>query len=184
MARIDRKNNREFDIRKDETFTEWKIRKGQENNMPSSLSEKNSQRNAIGLCERTNKKKNVCKCPKCVGRRNKNKGRRKQNTVKKALKIPDNKYMAQNGHEENWQVSFRVEVKSGKQIQPLVNAFNKGKEQSDVAHKAIGTGSKPFIHIAMPDGTNNGIVSFNLDDLENVCYEVLQNFGYDIYKMS
>ena len=171
--------NREFDIRDDETYSDWKRRKAEEKNLPGSLSQKNSRRNSIGNCDRTGEKKNRCKCPKCVGKRNKNKGRRKQNQVKKALKIPDNKYHSQNGHEENWAVNFRVEVKSGKQIQPLVNAFYKGKQQSDIAHMSIGTGSKPFIHIAMPDGSTNGIVSFELNDIENVCYEILQNFGYE-----
>ena len=171
--------NREFDIREDETYSDWKRRKNQENGLNGSLSQKNNSKSFIGDCDRTGEKKNKCKCPKCVGRKNKNKGRRKQNLAKKALKIPDSKYMSQNGHEENWAVNFRVEVKSGKQIQPLVNAFNKGKQQSDVAHLSIGSGSKPFVHIAMPDGSTNGIISFELNDLENICYEVLQNFGYE-----
>ena len=176
---INTPNNREFDIREDETFSDWKRRKGEENNLPKSISQKNSSKASIGLCDRTNEKKNVCKCPKCVGRRNKNKGRRKQNLARKALKIPNSKFMSQMGHEENWATGIRVEVKSGKQIQPLVTAFYKGKQQSDLAHLAIGTGSKPFAHIAMPDGSNTGIISLELKDLENFCYEVLKNFGYE-----
>ena len=38
---------------------------------------------------------------------------------------------------------------------------------------------KPFIQVSMPDGTTKGIVSFELDDIENVCMEVLKNFGYE-----
>ena len=91
--------NREFDIREDETYSDWKRRKNQENGLNGSLSQKNNSKSFIGDCDRTGEKKNKCKCPKCVGRRNKNKGRRKQNIAKKALKIPDIKYMSQNGHE-------------------------------------------------------------------------------------
>ena len=36
------KNNRDFDIRDDETFTDWKIRKNQENGLTGSLSQSNS----------------------------------------------------------------------------------------------------------------------------------------------
>ena len=39
--------------------------------------------------------------------------------------------------------------------------------------------SKPFIQVSMPDNSTKGIVSFELDDIENVCVEVLKNFGYD-----
>jgi hypothetical protein len=73
-------NNREFDIREDETYTDWKIRKSQERNLPSSMSQRNSNRNSIGLCPNTKQKKNTCKCKTCIARRNRNKGRRKQSS--------------------------------------------------------------------------------------------------------
>ena len=33
----------DFDIRPDETYTDWKIRKGQEKNLPPSVSQKNKK---------------------------------------------------------------------------------------------------------------------------------------------
>ena len=38
-------NNREFDIQPDETYQDWKIRKSQERNLPSSMSQRNSSKN-------------------------------------------------------------------------------------------------------------------------------------------
>ncbi len=174
------KNNREFDIRDDETYQDWKIRKSQENNLPSSMSQKNSGKNSIGVCPNTKSRKNICKCKTCIARRNRNKGRRKQNQARKLLKIPSNRFHGADAHEENWSTGLRVEVKSGKQVQPLITVFNRGKLQSDKAHMAYGGMSKPFCHVAMPDGSNSGIISLDIKDLENFCVEVLKNFGYEM----
>jgi len=57
--------------------------------------------------------------------------------------------------------------------------FYKCKAQSDTAHNAIGGKNKPFMQISMPDNSTNGIVSFEINDIENICVEVLKNFGYD-----
>ena len=48
-----------------------------------------------------------------------------------------------------------------------------------MSHKAFGGMSKPFIQVSMPDNSTKGIVSFELDELENVCVEALKNLGYD-----
>jgi hypothetical protein len=96
------------------------------------------------------------------------------------LKIPSNRFAGADAHEENWSTGIRVEVKSGKQVGPFATAFYKGKLQSDTNHKAIGTGSKPFAYVAMPDGKNTGIIALEIQDLENFCLEVLKNFGYSL----
>jgi hypothetical protein len=142
------------------------------------IGQSNSQKNSHGRCDRTQLIKKDCHCTKCRNRRNRAKGRTKQNIVRKKLNIPSNRFHGADAHEENWIAGFRAEVKAGKQIQPLATAFYKAKAQSDANHKSIGSQSKPFIHIAMPDGTTNGIISFELNDVENVCVEILTNFGY------
>ena len=68
---------------------------------------------------------------------------------------------------------------TGKQVEPLSKIFYKSKTQSDISHRAFGGMSKPFIQVSMPDGSTKGIVSFELDEIENVCVEVLKNFGYE-----
>ena len=40
--------NREFDIREDETYSDWKRRKNQENGLNGSLSQKNNSKSFIG----------------------------------------------------------------------------------------------------------------------------------------
>lgn len=180
MGQIKSKEPDEFDIRPDETYSDWKRRKSEEKNLPKSMSEKNSSKRSIGLCENTNEKKNLCKCRKCINRRNRSKGRRKQNQARKLLKIPSNRFAGADAHEENWLGGLRVEVKSGKQVQPLANVFYKGKRQSDFNHIAIGSEKKPFAHVSMPDGTTGGIISLEIKDLENFCVAVLENFGYEI----
>ncbi len=164
--------------REDETYSDYKRRKYA--NKGKSISQPNSVMRSVGDCDNTKLKKNICKCKTCVARRNRNKGRRKQNRARKLLKIPNNRFAGADAHEENWQTGIRVEVKSGKQIQPLVNAFNKGKAQSDANHVAIGSEYKPFCHVAMPDGSTTGIISLEIKDLENFCIEVLKNFGYEL----
>jgi len=158
-----------------ESFAEYKARKTSHS---KSLSQPNSLRNQHGKCKYSKLEKHKCKCRTCINRRSRNKGRRKQNLVRKKLKIPNNKFYGADAHEENWSAGFRVEVKAGKQVQPVATLFYKCKAQSDTAHNAIGGKSKPFIQVSMPDNSTNGIVSFELDDIENICVEVLKNFGY------
>ena len=120
-----------------------------------------------------------CDCRKCINRRSRAKGRRKQNLARKKLGIKDNRFHGADAHEENWATGLRVEVKAGKQCNPLSTFFYKCKKQSDDSHRAFGGLSKPFIQVSMPDNSTKGIVSFELDDIENVCVEALKNLGYE-----
>ena len=153
--------NREFDIRDDETFSDWKRRKHEEQGL-QGLGQKN-RKNREGWSE--NQKR---------GLTNKNKGRRKQNLARKKLKIPDTKFRSQMGNEESWQGQVRVEVKAGKQVQPLWTKYQKAKEQSD-KNVAIGD-TRPFIFVAMPDGTSNGLVVVELDKLDEVVFALLETW--------
>lgn len=153
--------SREFDIREDETYSDWKRRKGEEKGL-QGIGQKN-RKNREGWSD--NQKR---------GLTNKNKGRRKQNLARKKLKIPDTKFRSQMGNEESWQGQVRVEVKAGKQIQPIWNKYLKAKEQSD-SNKNIGD-TRPFMFVAMPDGTTNGLVIVELDKLDEIVFALLDTW--------
>ena len=153
--------SREFDIRDDETFSDWKRRKHEEQGL-QGFGQKN-RKNREGWSE--NQKR---------GLTNKNKGRRKQNLARKKLRIPDTKFRSQMGNEESWQGQVRVEVKAGKQVQPIWNKYLKAKEQSD-SNKNIGD-TRPFMFVAMPDGTTNGLVIVELDKLDEIVFALLDTW--------
>jgi len=69
-------------------------------------------------------------------------------------------------HEENWGGLFLCEVKSGAQVGPIATRFQAAKAQSYAA-KALGD-IRPFIMVAMPDGTSKGIVLMDLDDFSEI----------------
>lgn len=98
------------------------------------------------------------------GRNNKAKGRKKQYVAMRKLLIPEPKLQHLKAHEEGWMDGWmRVEVKAGKQIQTLWNKYLKAKEQSDTN---LPDDERPFVFVAMPDGTNNGLVCIALDDVD------------------
>ena len=145
--------------REDETFTEYKMRKHE---------------GMQGMGQKTVKKREGWSDNQKRGLTNKNKGRRKQNLARKKLKIPDTKFRSQMGNEESWQGQVRVEVKAGKQVQTLWTKYQKAKEQSD-ANTRIGD-TRPFMFVAMPDGTSNGLVVVELDKLDEVVFALLETW--------
>jgi tRNA 2-selenouridine synthase SelU len=145
--------------REDETFTEYKMRKHE---------------GMQGMGQKTVKNREGWSDNQKRGLTNKNKGRRKQNLARKKLKIPDTKFRSQMGNEESWQGEVRVEVKAGKQVQTLWTKYQKAKEQSD-KNVAIGD-TRPFMFVAMPDGTSNGLVVVELDKLDEVVFALLETW--------
>nr|BAR34121.1 hypothetical protein [uncultured Mediterranean phage uvMED] len=98
------------------------------------------------------------------GRNNKAKGRKKQYMAMRKLLIPEPKLQHLRAHEEGWMDGWmRVEVKAGKQIQTLWNKYLKAKEQND---NNLPDDKRPFVFVAMPDGTSNGLVCIALDDVD------------------
>ena len=172
---IQPKGHMEWDA-ENETFAEYKVRRsaGQ-----SGMGQSNSQKNMAGKCTVTGKIKTKCDCRTCINRRNRAKGRRKQNLARKLLKIPNNRFHGADAHEENWSTGLSVEVKAGKQLEGLSKVFYKSKQQSDLSHQSFGGSSKPFVQMSMPDNSSKGIISFETDNIENVCVEILKNFGYE-----
>jgi hypothetical protein len=101
------------------------------------------------------------------GSRNKRKGRRKQLEALRQLQMPEPKLHHLRVHEEGWNEAFiRVEVKAGKQIQTLWNRYLKAKEQND---SNLPNDDRPFVFVAKPDGTSEGLVCFNIKDLDEFC---------------
>ena len=126
-----------FDMRDDETYSEYKSRK---------LREKGPGFNVAMGQKRFNPDDPAKSEAAQRARRNRNKGRRKQNLARKKLKIPNTKFRSMMGHEESWLGHVRVEVKAGKQVQSLWTKFKAAKQQSDENNSAIGN-NKPFIFV-------------------------------------
>ena len=167
-GQISRPNNREFDIRDDETFSDWKRRKAEENGTVQGIGQKN-KKDTSNWSEAQKR-----------GKRSRDKGMRKQREARKQLKIPNSKFRSNMGNEENWRGELRFEVKAGKQIQTIWTKFLKMKEQSDSNLADVGTESKPFVAVIKPDGSTDGLVMFRISDVENVIWGFKDNWqNYD-----
>ena len=105
-----------------------------------------------------------CPCRSCLGARNRRSGSTKQRKARKALGIDGPSLGAD--HEENWRGAVRVEVKSGAQVRPAMTAFLRMEAQSE-AKRPIGD-NRPFMGIAMPPGTSDGLVLIRLSKLPAV----------------
>ena len=173
-GQISPKRNNGWDPEK-ESWDEWKARRfeGQ-----MGIGQSNSQKNARGMCPNTDKPKRQCDCRTCINRRNRSKGRRKQNMVRKKLGIPDRKFHGADAHEENWRSAVRIEVKAGKQVGPIATRFDKAEAQSgeNVKNQVGGGRGKPFMMVAMPDDTSDGIVLFRLSQLREVVEGIIENW--------
>jgi hypothetical protein len=99
-----------------------------------------------------------CGDPAARGKRNRSKGDAKARRARKKLGLGGHLTR----HEENWGGVFRTEVKAGAQVGPIYTRFKDAKNQSDAA-KALGD-NRPFVMVAMPDGTSAGIILMDLDE--------------------
>jgi hypothetical protein len=99
-----------------------------------------------------------CSDPAARGRRNRTKGDAKARRARKKLGLGGHLTR----HEENWGGAFRTEIKAGAQIGPIATRFYAAKAQSDAA-KALGD-IRPFVMVAMPDGTTDGICLMTLTE--------------------
>lgn len=108
-----------------------------------------------------------CTCYSCRGRRNRTKGKRTQRTARKGLEkvfqTPAGPSVTATANEETWRLPVRTEVKSGGTAKTVDTFYRNTKTQSDV-HKAIGD-ARPFVAVAMPDGTSDGLAVIRLSDL-------------------
>ena len=163
-GQVRKPNNREFDIRDDETYSDWKRRKAEEEGKGLGIGQKN-KKDTSNWSEAQKR-----------GRRSRNKGMRKQNEARKQLRIPNAKFRSNMGNEENWRGNLRFEVKAGKQIQTMWTKFLKMEEQSDNNLPDYGANKKPFVGVLKPDGTSDGLIMFRISDLENVVTGFVMNW--------
>jgi hypothetical protein len=103
-----------------------------------------------------------CGDPAARGKRNRAKGDSKARRARKRLGLVG----VNSRHEELWGGALRVEVKAGAQVGPIATRFYAAREQSQVS-KALGD-ARPFVMVAMPDGTTAGIVLLSLDDFADI----------------
>jgi len=103
-----------------------------------------------------------CSDPAARGRRNRTKGDSKARRARKKLGLGGHLTR----HEENWGGAFRTEIKAGAQVGPIATRFVQAKSQSDAA-KALGD-VRPFVMVAMPDGTSKGIILMDLDEFSEL----------------
>ena len=103
-----------------------------------------------------------CSDPAARGRRNRTKGDSKARRARKKLGLGGHLTR----HEENFGGALRCEIKAGAQVGPIATRFQAAKAQSDAA-KALGD-IRPFVMVAMPDGTTDGIVLMSLSEFSEV----------------
>lgn len=103
-----------------------------------------------------------CGDPAARGKRNRIKGDSKARRARKKLGLGGHLTR----HEENWGGAFRCEIKAGAQVGPIWTRFRDAKAQSDTA-KSLGD-NRPFVMVAMPDGTTEGVVLMTLTEFTEV----------------
>jgi hypothetical protein len=103
-----------------------------------------------------------CGDPAARGKRNRTKGDSKARRARKKLGLGGHLTR----HEENWGGIVRTEIKAGAQVGPIYTRFRDAKNQSD-ASKALGD-NRPFVMVAMPDGTTEGIVLMTLTEFSEM----------------
>lgn len=109
-----------------------------------------------------NRRVKGCGDPVARGKRNRAKGDSKARRARKKLGLGGHLTR----HEENWGGVFRTEIKAGAQVGPIYTRFRDAKAQSDAA-KASGD-IRPFVMVAMPDGTTEGIVLMTLTEFSEL----------------
>jgi hypothetical protein len=114
-----------------------------------------------------------CPCPRCVGKRNRKSGLKKQGAARKALGVPGGKFGASN--EELWESLFRNECKSGRFVMPAANAYLKIEQQVDANRPDVGDDGRPCRAIIMPFGWGSeGLVMVRLSTWQDLIRPALE----------
>ena len=114
-----------------------------------------------------------CECPRCIGKRNKQLGQRKQAKAVSKLGVPRSSLRP--GHEELLGGTVRIEVKAGVQVRPAVTAFERMERQSE-AQRPVGD-HRPFVGVAMPEGSSDGVVLIRLSVLPEAVAALAEQLG-------
>lgn len=118
--------------------------------------------------------KRGCSCKRCLGKRSRAKGDSRARQARKAMAIPG----ANSRHEEHWAGGVRTEMKAGAQVKPAVTAYLRMEAQSE-QERPVGD-NRPFVGVALPDGSKDGVVMFRLSKLNETIaalYEQLYEGG-------
>lgn len=100
-----------------------------------------------------------CGDPVARGKRNRAKGDSKARRARKVLGITG----VNSRHEEHWGGAFRVEVKSGAQVSPVITRYKSARAQSE-ASRAIGD-IRQFVLVCMGDNERSGVAVVELEVL-------------------
>lgn len=114
-----------------------------------------------------------CSCRPCLGSRSKRGGGAKQRKGAKALGIPTSSLRV--GHEELSPGAVRWECKSGQQVSAMCTRYFAAEAQSEAA-RAIGD-HRPFIFVAMPPGTSDGLAVIRLSNLPEAVAALAEQLG-------
>jgi hypothetical protein len=109
-------------------------------------------------------------CRACLGARNQRKGKVKQRAGRKVLEAvsetPASRFVGALGNEETWRLPVRVECKAGAQVKTMFTKYLAAEAQAE-ASRASGD-ARPFVMVAMPPGTTDGLVVVRLSELARV----------------
>lgn len=119
------------------------------------------------MCSTTGEPLRSCSCYSCRGRRNRSKGKTKQRQARRGLEKTFQTIAGPSAvstsDEENWRLPVRAEIKSGGMAKTVDTFYRNTKTQAD-ADKAIGD-MRPFLAVAMVDGSTDGLAVIRLSDL-------------------
>jgi hypothetical protein len=118
-------------------------------------------------CPQTGIAVRECDCYSCRGRRNRSKGKTKQRQARKGLEktfgVMAGPSQISTSHEEHWRLPVRSEVKAGGMAKTVDTFYRNTRAQAD-KDKAIGD-VRPFLAVAMVDGSTDGLAVIRLSDL-------------------
>lgn len=119
------------------------------------------------MCTTTGEPLRTCPCYSCRGRRNRQKGKTKQRQARRGLEKTfatiAGPSMVSTSNEETWRLPVRAEVKAGGMAKTVDTFYRNTRTQAD-ADKAIGD-MRPFLAVAMVDGSTDGLAVIRLSDL-------------------
>lgn len=117
-----------------------------------------------------------CACRRCIGGRNRRQGVSRQRRFTKTAGIVQAKHRSQMGNEESFNDPWRWEIKSGKQVDPILTRFLLARDQSE-ASRAIGD-NRPFAMGVEPtEQRNPSLVIVTAEDWRRHIVPLIEEYG-------
>lgn len=114
----------------------------------------------------------LCRCRRCLGQRNRNKGDSKAREARKALRLPG----VNSRHEELWGGPVTTEIKAGAKAKPVGTAYERERRQA-LQNKPLGN-PRGFMPGYCPDGTRHTYFVIRDDELETIVFALAEAWGY------